>query len=158
IPPAVVDGARALLSAHGWNEASPVIVLAPGAAYGKAKQWIPSHVVRLVAELIHQREFTCALIGSRTDAATTAAIRAAAPEDCRSRILDLAGSTPLPLLAGVLSLSRACVSNDSGAMHLAAAAGVPVVAIFGSTNERATSPLTRAGTPAEVLTNPVWCR
>src|SRR5207248_7752252 len=70
----------------------------------------------------------------------------------------LAGATTLPVLAGVISLAVACVSNDSGAMHLAAAVGVPVIGIFGSTNEHATSPLPHAGVPAEVLTNPVWCR
>jgi heptosyltransferase-2 len=62
------------------------------------------------------------------------------------------------VLAAILTLSRTCVSNDSGAMHLAAAAGVPVVAIFGSTNERATRPLSRGGARVEVLTSPVWCR
>jgi heptosyltransferase-2 len=43
-------------------------------------------------------------------------------------------------------------------MHLAAAVGVPIVGIFGPTNERATSPLAHAGVPAEIVTNPVWCR
>ena len=95
---------------------------------------------------------------SRGDAATTRAIRAAAPKDCQLRILDLAGATTLPVLAAVISLASACVSNDSGAMHLAAATGVPVVGIFGSTNEKATSPLAHVGVPTEVLTNPVWCR
>ncbi len=158
IPSTAVNDAQALLAARGWDGVSPLIVLAPGAAYGKAKQWIPSHVVRLVTDLARDRQATCALVGSRGDAATTAAIRAAVPEDCRLRILDLAGATTLPVLAAMLSLSRACVSNDSGAMHLAGAAGAPLVAIFGSTNERATSPLARAGAPTEVLTNPVWCR
>jgi heptosyltransferase II len=158
IPPAAVDDARAVLVARGWDSVSPLIVLAPGAAYGKAKQWIPSHVVRLATDLARHRHAACALVGSRGDAATTAAVRAAVPADCRSRILDLAGATTLPVLAALLSLSRACVANDSGAMHLAAAAGVPIVATFGSTNEHATSPLARAGTPIEVLTNPVWCR
>ena len=101
---------------------------------------------------------TCALVGSRADAGTTRAIRDAAPKDCQPAILDLAGATTLPVLAAVVSMAAACVSNDSGAMHLAAAAGVPVVAIFGPTNERVTSPLTHAGVAAEILTNPVWCR
>jgi len=50
------------------------------------------------------------------------------------------------------------VSNDSGAMHLAAATGVPVVGIFGPTNDKATSPLARAGVAADVVINQVWCR
>src|SRR5262249_43069922 len=72
--------------------------------------------------------------------------------------IDLAGKTSLELLAGVLTLAQACVCNDSGAMHLAAAVGAPVVAIFGPTIEASTRPLTRAGARAEGLTNPVWCR
>ena len=62
-------------------------------------------------------------------------------------MIDLAGATSLHALAGVLSLADACVSNDSGAMHVAAALGVPVVAIFGPTNEHETSPLTRGHAP-----------
>ena len=158
IPAAAVTDARAMLADRGWDSISPLIVLAPGAAYGRAKQWIPSHVVRLVTDLSRERYATCALVGGRGDAAITAAIRGAVPHDCRSRVLDLAAATTLPLLAAILSLSRACVSNDSGAMHLAAAVGAPVVAIFGSTNERATRPLARGGVRTEVLTNPVWCR
>jgi heptosyltransferase-2 len=73
-------------------------------------------------------------------------------------VIDVAGATSLPALAGVLSLADVCVSNDSGAMHVAAALAVPVVAIFGPTNERETAPLSRAARPARVLTNPVDCR
>ena len=50
------------------------------------------------------------------------------------------------------------MSNDSGAMHVAAAVGAPLVALFGPTNEYETSPLTREGRRAVVLTHPVWCR
>jgi heptosyltransferase-2 len=50
------------------------------------------------------------------------------------------------------------VSNDSGAMHVAAAVGTPLVALFGPTRERETAPLTAAGGRADVLTHPVWCR
>ena len=158
IPPDALRDARTLLTEHGWNPQSGLVVLAPGAAYGKAKQWIPTHVVRLTTDLVRERGMTCALVGSRGDAATIRAIRSAAPADCQSSILDLAGLTTLPVLAAVMSLASACVSNDSGAMHLAAAAGAPTVAIFGPTNERATAPLARSQVTIEVLTNPVWCR
>jgi heptosyltransferase II len=107
---------------------------------------------------VRERRMTCALVGSRSDAATMQTIRSAAPADCQPRIFDLAGLTTLPVLAAIMSLGRACVSNDSGAMHLAAAAGAPTVAIFGPTNERATAPLARSGVSIELLTNPVWCR
>jgi lipopolysaccharide heptosyltransferase II len=158
IPRDALDDARTLLTDHGWDEQTTLVVLAPGAAYGKAKQWIPTHVVRLITELVREGRTTCALVGSRGDAATVRAIRSAAPVEYQPRILDLAGLTTLPVLAAVMSLARACVANDSGAMHVAAAAGVPTVAIFGPTNERATAPLARPDATIEVLTNPVWCR
>ena len=158
IPPDALHDARTLLAGHGWDGHAALVVVAPGAAYGKAKQWIPTHVVRLVTELVRDRQMTCALVGSRGDAATIRAIRSAAPADCQPRILDFAGLTTLPVLAAVMSLANACVSNDSGAMHLAAATGVPTVAIFGPTNEQATAPLARSDVSIEVLTNPVWCR
>jgi heptosyltransferase-2 len=158
VPADALADARVLLARSGWNETRPLVVLAPGAAYGKAKQWIPSHMVRLVTDLARDRGATCVLVGSRGDAATTRAVRAAVPVDARPHVLDLAGATSLPVLAAVLSLASTCVSNDSGAMHLAAAVGVPIVGIFGSTDERATSPLAHAGVPAEIVTNPVWCR
>jgi len=158
VPSNAAADARRLLTQHGWDEKSPLVVLAPGAAYGKAKQWVPAHVVGLVTALVRERGATCALVGGRGDAATTRAIREAAPPECRGRVLDLAGATTLPVLAAVMSRAGVCVSNDSGAMHLAAATGVPVVGIFGPTNEKATSPLARVGVATEVVLNPVWCR
>ena len=92
------------------------------------------------------------------DAATTAQVRAAQPPQLRDQVIDLAGATSLHALAGVLSLADACVSNDSGAMHVAAALGVPVVAIFGPTNERETAPLTRAAQSGAGADEPVECR
>jgi heptosyltransferase-2 len=158
IPPNAVDEGRKILADNGWTPDSALAVLAPGAAYGKAKQWIPTHVVRLITDLVRDRGMICALVGSRGDASSIGAMRSAAPADCQPRILDLAGGTTLPVLSAIMSMARVCVSNDSGAMHLAAAAGVPTVAVFGPTNEQATSPVARADVPIEVVTNPVWCR
>ena len=67
----------------------------------------------------------------------------------------LVGRTDVPELAGVLANCRALVTNDSGAMHLAAAIGVAVTAVFGPTDDIATRPL---GGAHRVLTHPVWCR
>jgi heptosyltransferase II len=69
--------------------------------------------------------------------------------------LNLVGLTDLPGLAGVLAECRSLVTNDSGAMHFAAALGLPVVAMFGPTRERETHPI---GANHAVLTTPVWCR
>ena len=65
---------------------------------------------------------------------------------------------PLGELIGALAACDVVVTPDGGAMHLAAAVGIPVVGIFGPTNDTATSPLARSGVRTEVLTNPVWCR
>jgi heptosyltransferase-2 len=63
--------------------------------------------------------------------------------------------TDLLTLAAVLASCRALVSNDSGAMHLAAAIGTKVTGVFGPTDEHSTSPF---GQGHVVVTNPVWCR
>ena len=68
---------------------------------------------------------------------------------------NLVGRTDLSALAGITTLCRTLVTNDSGAMHLAAAAGLGVTAVFGPTDDRATRPL---GDQHTVLTHPVWCR
>jgi heptosyltransferase-2 len=68
--------------------------------------------------------------------------------------VNLIGQTDLRLFAGLLAVCHAFVSNDSGAMHLAAAVGVPVVAIFGPTDERATAPLG----DHDVIIHQVFCR
>jgi heptosyltransferase-2 len=73
-------------------------------------------------------------------------------------VIDAANLTTLRTLAGVLALAGACVSNDSGAMHLAAAVGVRVVALFGPTREKETAPLARAARPATILIHDVFCR
>ena len=157
IPDTAVASARRVLIDRGWDNARPLVVLAPGAAYGTAKRWIPAHVSRLIDDLVGQGR-TCVLVGSRADARTTRDIRSAVDEANRSQVIDVSGETSLEILAGMLRIAQACVSNDSGAMHLAGAVGTPLVAIFGPTRESETSPLTRTGGRAEVLTHQVWCR
>ncbi len=77
-----------------------------------------------------------------------------------NRLVDFCGKSDLPSLAGILAEARAVVSNDSGAMHLAAAVGTRVVAVFGPTREKHTYPLAagpEAPTPT-VITHEVFCR
>ena len=157
IPDRAVTSARDLLAGRGWDRERSLVVLAPGAAYGTAKRWIPAHVSRLINDLVRQGR-TCVLVGSRADAPTTRGIRDAVNDTSRAQVIDVSGETSLEMLAATLSIAHACVSNDSGAMHLAAAVGTPLVALFGPTRESETAPLTRSGGRAEVLTHPVWCR
>ena len=100
---------------------------------------------------------TCVLVGASHDRPAARAIeswlRTHAP-DASGRVIDLAGRTSLGALVGVTSQCDAFLSNDSGAMHLAAALGRPVVAMFGPTDERATGPIGLH----DVLTASVFCR
>jgi len=153
-----LSDARALLAAKGWDGRRPFVVMAPGAAYGGAKRWPSAYFADVAAQLIRHQQADCVLIGSSADAAATNWVRTLVPEDSRARVIDLAGATQLDTLAGVLRLASACLSNDSGAMHLAGAVGVPLAALFGPTRERETSPLTGPGGRTEVLINHVWCR
>lgn len=158
VPDSAVMSARRQLLDRGWDGERALIALAPGAAYGTAKRWIPAYVARLIGDLVRLRRAICVLVGSRADAPTMRQIQDGLDEEVRREVIDLAGETTLEGLAAVMRLAQACVSNDSGAMHLAAAVGTPLVALFGPTREYETAPLTRAAGRAEVLTNPVWCR
>jgi heptosyltransferase II len=140
----------------------PLVGMAPGAAYGRAKQWPPERYAQ-VARLLHERTGAVSVIvGASGDRAAGAEIvTSCAAANASGSVLDLTGRTDLPTLVALMERCRAFVSNDSGAMHLAAAAGLPVTAIFGSTDERGTSPLPAAATgvaPHAILSSPVWCR
>jgi heptosyltransferase-2 len=153
--PSVV--ARLPIEVRESGESRPLVTLAPGAAYGTAKRWIPAHFARLVTMLIAQGA-RCVLVGSGGDRETTQWIHQMLGERERGETYDLTGQTSLVELAGVMSVSRVFVSNDSGAMHMASALGVPVVALFGPTREYETAPIARHGRRADVLLHPVWCR
>ena len=146
----------ALLRNSGWDETRPLVAIAPGAAYGGAKRW-PAQSFADLASMLSRDGAAVVVVGGPGDAA--AARDVIGRVDRSVRLLNLTGRTSLQALAGVLVRCRALVSNDSGAMHLGAAVGVPVTALFGPTDDHATRPLGRSGTrePA-VLTHAVWCR
>jgi heptosyltransferase-2 len=158
VPELVRSSARDFLVERGWNGSAPVVVFAPGAAYGTAKRWLPRHVARVASMLVRTRNVTCVLVGSRADSGTARQIFGYLDTAAAAQVVDVTGDTTLEMLAGLLGIAQACLSNDSGAMHLAAAVGAPVIALFGPTNEYETSPLTRHGRQSAVLTHPVWCR
>jgi heptosyltransferase-2 len=157
IPRLVVgDGERQaadeFLSNRGWNGSQPLVALAPGAAYGTAKRW-PSESFSTLASALVDDGVLPVLVGGPGDTeAGDAVVTGLRP----GRIINLVGRTDLPTLAGVLSLCRGLVSNDSGAMHVASAVGIPVTALFGPTDEEATRP--HGAGRCTVLTHAVWCR
>ena len=158
VPSPVIEAARVLLVSRGWDPSRPLVALAPGAAYGTAKRWPPSHFGRLATMISAERRAQCVLIGSAGDRETAQWVRDSVESSRRTDVIDLTGATALDALAGVLSVAAACVSNDSGAMHLAGAVGVPLAALFGPTREYETAPLSKTGARSDVLINPVWCR
>ncbi|MBP1637046.1 MAG: rfaF [Acidobacteria bacterium] len=161
-PGGAVERARGLLGEQGAAPGAALVGMAPGAAYGRAKQWPPRRFAELAAELHGRFRATTVLVGSGGDREAAGQVLRCLPGGAaRPPVIDLVGRTDLPLLAGLMACLDAFVSNDSGAMHLAAAAGLPVAALFGSTDERATSPLPAAGPRARahaILTAPAWCR
>ena len=148
---ASAERARDLLSRNGLDASSTVVGMAPGAAYGHAKRWPPSRMAELIGRL-GARGARCILVGAAGDRDAGREIESALP--AASGVVNLIGRTDLRLLTGVLERCQAFVSNDSGAMHLAAAVGVPVTAIFGPTDERVTSPIGNH----DVLIQQVFCR
>lgn len=157
LTPAASAAAAAALRAHGCDLSASFVVLAPGAAFGRAKQWEPAHVARLVERLLERGEQPV-LVGAPADRDTAARVMAALPAGAAGRVVSLVGETDLDALAGVLAAARAVVANDSGALHLAAAFGTPVAAVFGPTDERLTAPTPHDPARAAVLTHQVWCR
>jgi len=147
-----VRRAHAILAKHALTAATPLVGFAPGAAYGHAKRWPPSRVAQVIARVSIERHAVCVLVGSEGDRDAGREIESALPPGVA--VVNLMGRTDLRQLAGVLARCSAFVSNDSGAMHLAAAVGVPVTAIFGPTDERVTSPLGNH----DVLVHQVFCR
>ena len=143
----------ARLAREGWDGRTPLVAMAPGAAFGGAKRW-PAAAFGELASSLSADGVRTVLIGSAGDApgATEmlASVRTTLP------LVNLVGKTDLTELAAVLVQCRALVTNDSGAMHFAAALGVNVTAMFGPTRERETHP--RGPGRHTVLTHPTWCR
>jgi heptosyltransferase-2 len=117
------------------------IALMPGAAFGPAKCWPIDSFANLAADLISSGSRVW-ILGSESEAAVGEEIRQRAGDAVRN----LCGKTRLEDTIDVLSAARAAVTNDSGLMHVAAAAGTHVVAIYGSSSPSFTPPLTAQNT------------
>ncbi len=131
---------RLRLAAMGWAGfpfGAPWIAVAPGAARGGAKRWPVGHFAETAAGIARACGCGVVVCGTAAEREAGEQIRAALPD----RAVNLAGATNLAELAAVFRLCRLVVCNDSGAMHLAAAAGTPVAAIFGLTDPARTGPL-----------------
>jgi lipopolysaccharide heptosyltransferase II len=115
----------------------PWITVIPGAARGPSKQWPAERYAETAAQLVAQTGGSIITLGTKKEQAACQQVAAASAPNG----LNLAGETTMQELAAVLSLSSLSLCNDSGGMHLAAALGTPVVALFGITDPDSTGPL-----------------
>jgi heptosyltransferase-2 len=120
----------ASLARFGLSRSAPLVAFAPGAEFGSAKRWPPSHFAEL-ANTIRQAhaDAQVVLLGSPKDREVCDAVVALAPH-----AKNLAGATSLDEAIALIAAANAMVSNDSGLLHIASAFNRPIVAIYGPTD------------------------
>lgn len=128
---------QALFKSLGLSD-KPAVALMPGAEYGPAKQW-PLAYLRELAEKLVAAGKQVWVLGGAKDAAAGAEIAASG----LAELHNLCGKTQLADVVDLLAATQAAVTNDSGLMHVAAAVGTQVHAIYGSSSPAYTPPLTK---------------
>jgi len=126
------------------------IALCPGAEYGPAKRWLLERFAETAKAVAARSRVQWVLFGTKSDAVIGEQISQALGDSCVNRI----GQTTLDQLIDELRECRLLLTNDTGTMHLASLLGLPVVAIFGSTEPRLTGPL---GSGHTILRHQVEC-
>lgn len=137
-PTTVSTGARGL-----------VVAVCPGAEYGPAKRWPIENFIAVARHFITTRKAKIVLLGAPGDVAVAEEFSRHVPE-AENRV----GKTSLGEFMEALTGSRLVLCNDSGAMHVASALGVPTMTVFGSTEPQLTGPM---GPRARVLRHHVPC-
>ena len=148
---AAAEQGRCCLEQQGLS--GPVIGVSPGAAYGTAKRWPAERFAAAAAKVAAAQEAAVVLFGSREERALCEQVRESLEGKVR-QVRNFAWQTSLREFIEMTAASRAFLTNDSGAMHIAAALGVPTVAVFGATDHVATGP---AAPLARVVREPVDC-
>ena len=140
VPHLAVNEANVLITIArlGLDRSKPVAVFCPGAEYGPAKRWPARHFADFARRLA-ARGVTVWLLGSNKDREVGDEIAA----QSGNAAINLCGRTDLGAAIDLMSVARWVVSNDSGLMHVAAALGRPLVALYGSSSPEHTPPLAR---------------
>ncbi|MDY0039771.1 MAG: lipopolysaccharide heptosyltransferase II [Desulforhabdus sp.] len=139
-----IEWARQKLADRAW------IAINPGAAYGSAKRWLPQRFAATANTMYQELGAHLLLLGGPEDIAIGRQIS----EMMHTPHMNLIGKTSIRQLMALLSQCRLLLTNDSGPMHIAAALGTPVVAVFGPTDQTATSPV---GTFSRVVRRETDC-
>ncbi|HEV2196458.1 MAG TPA: lipopolysaccharide heptosyltransferase II [Candidatus Acidoferrum sp.] len=130
--------AEEFLAQSGVRPHSLRIAIGAGASYGSAKCWPPSRFAELANRLQTESDADVILFGTAAEAAVTRAISS----ELHKPGIDLTEKTSIADLPALLSQCHLFIGNDSGAMHVAAGVGLPVVAVFGPTDPYGTAPVT----------------
>jgi heptosyltransferase II len=131
----------------------PVIGVSPGAAYGGAKRWLPDRFAEAALQIANERNASIAIFGSKEETGICEFV-AQRVEAARVTCVNFAGATTLSQFIELAAACEVFLTNDSGPMHIASALGVPTIAIFGPTDERATGPI---GLHTRIVREPVEC-
>lgn len=150
LSPRSLERAEGILARAGARPGALRIAVAPGATYGSAKCWPAERFAALADRLIADLNVDVILFGTAAERGVTESIAAA----MRRRPITLAGETSIGDLPALLASCRLFIGNDSGAMHVAGAVGLPVVGIFGPTDPNGTAPVTPKFT---LVREPVFC-
>jgi heptosyltransferase-2 len=142
--------ARKLLLSAGIAPDRKFLVLNPGAAYGSATRWGEDRFAEAGDALASELGMDVAIVGSEVERSIAERIQGL----MRSRVAVLNGRTSLETLIGIIAESSLVLTNDSGPMHIAAALGVPTVAVFGATDDIVTGPY---GPRTRIVKEPVDC-
>lgn len=140
---------RALFQRHDYSIDKPWIVMNVGARW-LTKRWPLTSFAAVADQLYESHHVPAVIIGSADDRLDADRLQSLMKRPC----INLSGEVPLRCLPALLSKTAVMITNDSGPMHIAAACGVPVVAMFGPTSASRTGPY---GTGHHVLTKQVSC-
>ncbi len=125
------------LSRFGLTLDKPVLAFCPGAEYGPANRWPPGHFAQVARSRI-QAGWQIWIFGARNEQPIARQINHLSADGC----IDLTGQTRLEEAVDLISCARTVVTNDSGLMHVAAATGRHVIALYGAGTPDFTPPLT----------------
>lgn len=127
-----------------------VVGVSPGAAYGTAKQWLPDRFAAAASRVARDLGAEIVVFGSQSERELCDEVEKA----CTAPAKNLAGQTTLAEFIDMAAACRVYLTNDSGAMHIASALGVPTVTVFGATDDVGTGP---TGPLTRIVREPVEC-
>lgn len=150
VAPEALDRAEKLLVDAGCRPGALRLAFATGAAYGTAKCWPAERYSALASRLIADYDADVVLFGSASESETAARVL----RGIERGAVNLVGRSAIGDLPALLARCNAFLGNDSGAMHVAGAVGLPIVAVFGPTDPHGTAPLASQLT---IVQKPVAC-